>query len=92
MTTREEVYRVIDGEREYQDEGIASIGNERMHETVLGEDIAMLQCCLDKARRAWYDNTQAEPFSVMHEIRKIAGIAVASMEKNGAPPRLGRKL
>ncbi len=89
MTTRQEVYAAIDGERDYQDEGIAAIGNNRMHEMVLGEDIACIQVMLDKARRAWYDGTTIEPFAAMNELRKIAGVAVASMERNGAPRREG---
>jgi len=83
MTPREEVYRVIDGERDYQD----SLGSDRtdgsQHTT--GDYLTMLDSYVRKAKDAWTNkpgNTAA-----LNEIRKCAAIAVRCMEEHGAPKR-----
>jgi hypothetical protein len=87
-TTRENVFAVIDGERRYQEDGIAALGNTRIHEMILGEDIATIQHLVDQARATWYAGKPPN-LDAMDLIRKIAGVAVASMERNGAPRREG---
>lgn len=85
--SRDAVYDVIDGEREYQGAGE---GNAARHENAppnltVGENILCMEKCLRDAQDAWYrpDGGQAAlPF-----IRKVAALAVQALENYGAPPR-----
>ncbi len=81
---REEVYQVIDGERDYQD----SLGSDRTEGFThsVGDSLVLLDTYLRKAKDAWSLN--AGNTAALHEIRKIAGIAVRCMEQNGAPERV----
>lgn len=84
MSTRKEVYAVIDGERSYQD----ALGPDRTDgtETTVGEYITMLQHYQIKLVEAWTLNPgDASALDVM---RKIAGIAVHCMEDHGAISRV----
>lgn len=79
MTLREQVYKAIDGERDYQD----SLGPDRTDGSVksVGDYITMLNTYQRRATDAWTNipgNRQA-----LHEIRKIAAIAVRCMEEHG---------
>lgn len=88
MTTRKEVYEAIDSERDYQQQ---RWGGD--HYRTVGEYLIYMQDYLDEAKRqatrepdnpvGWRnvsDNTK-------DTIRKIAALAVACMEHNGAPKR-----
>lgn len=80
---REEVYRLLDGEREYQD----SLGTDRtdgVNRTV-GDYITMLQHYQMELVRQWTLNPGCE--QALDVIRKIGGISVHCMEDHGAPPR-----
>jgi hypothetical protein len=81
--TRYEVYRAIDGERDYQD-WLGSDRSDGMPRSV-GDYLTLLRAYLAKADAAWTDNPGDRP--ALHVIRKIAGIAVHCMEDHGAPPR-----
>jgi hypothetical protein len=88
MPTREEVFHAIETERNYQDLVIA--GDPRRHANSLpahsvGDYLTMLATYLRKAQDAWTLNGGDE--LSLHEIRKIAGIAVHCMEDHGAPER-----
>lgn len=91
--TRDFVYSVVDGERNYQDAGR---GNAKRHEgdavkgvqrpLTPGEYILCMEKCLNDARDAWYKpggGTDCLPF-----VRKVAALSVACMEHHGAPPRV----
>lgn len=83
--SRNAVYKVIDGERDYQD----AMGPER---TELGGgygvsgSLVMLQEYLSRATKAWVDNPGDGP--ALEVVRKIAAIAVRCMEENGAYMRV----
>lgn len=86
MLTRPEVYKIIDGERDYQD----SLGPDRREVLTeqthsVGEYLTMLRAYMNKADAAWTDN--AGDSVALHVIRKIAAISVRCMEDNGAFPR-----
>ncbi len=87
--SRENVYSIIDGERQYQEGGQ---GNSQRHvnappKLTVGENLFCIDKCLRDAQDAWYrpdGGTAALPF-----IRKIAALATQALENYGAPPREG---
>jgi hypothetical protein len=86
--TRKEVYALIDGERDYQDSrwNAATTITEGQHTT--GEFLVFMKDYLDEAFKQL--SRQGEPKAsqdALGTIRKVAGLAVACMEQNGAPPR-----
>ena len=86
--SRTEVYRLIDGERDYQN-NLADhkgwIEGDRTPATKVADFITLLDVYVQRAQAAYADNSGDEP--ALDVIRKIAGIAVHCMEKNGAPER-----
>jgi hypothetical protein len=84
---RDEVYKVIDTERDYQEE---MIRNEYKPDIIddlhLGDTIAAMQYNLDKAREEWYKNAVPHVTS-MEYIRKICALGVQIAEKQGMPVR-----
>lgn len=87
VTTRAEVYKAIDSERDYQDNFV--LPDRKYYQThTLGEFILMLSQYADQARQKWthHSDKDAVPPS-LEEVRKIAGIAVRCMEQHGAPQR-----
>ena len=90
MATREEVYHILDGERDYQDrvwnESTTSTGGKH----TVTEWLLFMQDYLDEARS--YVSRHPEPQGsnqAAHTVRKIAAMGVACMEQNGAPRREG---
>lgn len=83
MPSREEVYKLIDGERKYQD----NVGGAKRVLPIEGEMI-LLRTYLQKAEKA-YTETFGDPTELptMDVIRKIAGICVRCMENNDTPER-----
>ncbi len=83
MPTREEVYRAINAERDYQDNLPETRRDGRDH--TVGEYIVMLHYYMNNLDKCWsmYPG-DSEALEVM---RKIAGIAVHCMEDHGAPYR-----
>lgn len=81
--TRDQVYELIDGERDYQD----SLGPERTDGKPkdVGSFLTLLSVYVDRAQRGYAD-TRGNSWA-LDEIRKVAGIAVACMEAHGAPGR-----
>jgi hypothetical protein len=87
--TREHVYAVIDGERDYQIDGQ---GNSRRDPNdapnlSVGESIGCIDKLMLDAKLAWYKpggNTEA-----LAHLRKVAAVAVQAMENYGAPAREG---
>jgi hypothetical protein len=82
MPTRAEVYEAVDGEREYQD---ALKGIRSTEKRTLGDFLVLLNHYMVEANQSYVRNRGAT--QPMHEIRKIAAIAVKAMEENGAPKR-----
>lgn len=79
MTIREQVYKAIDGERDYQD----SLGCDRTDgsDKTVGDYITMLSTYQRRAADNW-TNVPGNR-AALHEIRKIAAIAVRCMEEHG---------
>ena len=81
---REQVYEIINGEREYQDALVQRGVYEKQVHTV-GEEILMICHYSDLAKESWtknYGDTEA-----LKQIRKIAALCVRCMENHGATPR-----
>jgi hypothetical protein len=90
--TREEVYKLIDGERAYQD----SLWNpETTPSGGRHSPAEWLVHIQDYAQEAMHIGTRESDETAYDKqlaiIRKIAGMAVACMEDHGAPVRLPRK-
>lgn len=87
-TCRTDVYRAIDTERDYQDSFV--LPERQYYQThTLGEFVLMLNQYAAQAMQKWTHHSDAGddyPES-LHEVRKIAAIAVRCMEQHGAPPR-----
>lgn len=86
--TRPEVYKLIDGERDYQDKrwGVSPGSTQGWHSAQ--EWLSFLQ---DYANEGLHVGTRGGDEEAYQKqlsiIRKIAGIATAAMEQHGAPPR-----
>ena len=81
--TREQVYKIIDSERDYQNHLSKEKGYDDNHSTA--EHLVLLRSYLNRAETAWCDNLGDD--MALEGIRKIAGIAVRCMEENGGKPR-----
>lgn len=91
--TRQEVYSLIDGERDYQDYLAVKSGTEldsvRPHSTeefvLYMEDY--LSECKTILSRTWTKDRVAPP-EALAALRKVTTLGVACMEQHGAPPRV----
>ena len=88
MTPRNDVYRAIDSERDYQDAGVADVSKLNMKPLDAGEIILAMEQCLLVARSAWYGDAHPYPLTAEY-VRKVAGLAVQFMERYAAPQREG---
>jgi hypothetical protein len=81
--TREEVYQLVDGERDYQDR----LSSERTDGTQhsVGDYVTMLTHYVNKLQEAW--TMKSGNAAALDVMRKCAGIAVHCMEDHGAPAR-----
>lgn len=81
--TREEVYDIIDSERDYQD----SLGDNRTDHSqkTVGDYTVMMTYYNTKLLEAWTNN--AGTVEALNVMRKLAGIAVKCMEEHGSQPR-----
>ena len=89
---RKLVYEAIDSERSYQDNFV--LPERDYHSThTLGEFILMLSQYSSQAMQKWthrqFRNSALGNEESLHEVRKIAAIAVRCMEQHGAPFRGG---
>lgn len=80
MMQRKDVYRVIDGERDYQDK--KWIG----HRHTPGEYLLYIEHHAQKARER--GTTEHGDYGLLEEMRKIATLCVACFEENGVPSRV----
>lgn len=85
---RDAVYRVIDGERDYQEAGRGNAQRQGAPPKLTpGELILCMEKCLAEARDAWYKpngGTACLPF-----LRKVTALGVQGLENYGAPAREG---
>lgn len=88
---REDVYRAIDSERDYQDsKDIANGGELRRHELesfVLYMDDYMAEL-KHQLSRIWCSDGKP-PIEALNTLRKVTALGVAAMEQHGAPQRAG---
>lgn len=78
------VFAIIMGERMYQDAQLEKSRFQIEIQTVAAE-LLLMKSYLDKAMEAWTYNYGDAP--ALHEIRKVAALAVRCMENHGALPR-----
>ena len=88
MVNREEVYRAIDGERDYQAtrwnaDTTPSEGKHTPSEFLLYMEHYLMKC------RELASTTPEGNTEVLDFIRKVTALGVACMEQNGAPQRKG---
>jgi len=87
MTTREEVYAAIDGEREYQCKWETS-DSKGLHE--VGAFILFMEDYLHEARHQLSRAADPEASqAALSTPRKVIALDVACMEQHGAPEREG---
>lgn len=80
---REDVYKLIDSEREYQKKSLINIEEQDKKQSV-SNWLLYIEHQVDKAKQSIY---YARQEVVLHRIRKIAALAVACMENNETKPR-----
>src|SRR6185295_13046343 len=91
IMTRENVYKLIDGEREYQDSFIADPKNDRSEgvnaykNRTVGEELILIDTYLRRAKDAWSDTPSDT--AALAIIRKISGLCVRCMENHDTPAR-----
>jgi hypothetical protein len=83
MPTRDEVYAVVNSERDYQ-EKLREVRSTNGHRT-MGDYLVLLNHYIVEANQSYVKNRG--PVMSIHEVRKIAAIAVKCMEEFGAPKR-----
>jgi len=88
-TIREQVYKVIDGERDYQDSKTLRNPNENQSEPPFstGDYITMLLYYANQLPEAWATNPGEAPPEVLMNMRKVAAIAVQCQEWWGTVSR-----
>lgn len=79
---REFVYKLIDGERDYQD---SKWGSFEENPKQVGAWLTLLRYLLFRAEEEW--STTRGDHSSLDEIRKLVASGVACLEQHGAPPR-----
>lgn len=79
--SRNVVYDIIDGERDYQDETWPAADKG----LTPGEYLILFEEYVAKARSRWVKDHG--DVALRNEFRKLAGIAVRGMEQHGAIPR-----
>jgi hypothetical protein len=77
MPTRQEVYNVIDSERDYQE----ALPRRTLSHNTIGDYNTLLRSYLRRTDDAWTDNAGVE--ASLHVVRKIAAIGVRAMEELG---------
>jgi len=83
--SRAQAYSAIDSERAYQDSKWGGPEHDKYKTT--GDFIVYMTEYLRRAQAAY--TTETGDLAALHMIRKVAALAVACMEFNGAPQREG---
>lgn len=79
---RQDVYKVIDSEREYQDKKWGGGIHDEGHS--LGDYLLFMEHHLNKAKALWSSENAK---NAVHELRKATALGVSFMEINGCPKR-----
>jgi hypothetical protein len=93
MLSREQVYNLIDTEREYQDynyqpNSVTTSGlTRRERDLEVGPGLTMLSAYVRKAEDAWV-NTKGDATPSLQQIGKLAAIAVRILERAGGSEAL----
>jgi hypothetical protein len=82
---REDVYKVIDGEREYQENLPGNRSENPKRIRAVSEYLTMLDHYVRHAQDSW--TTRAGIEDPLNDMRKIAALAIRCMEEWGAIPR-----
>lgn len=77
---RSDVYKLIDGERDYQDKRWPDSGASEV-----GSHLALIDSYIRRAIDAW--SNEKGDAGGLDVIRKVAALCVRAMEMHGAPPR-----
>ncbi len=82
---RQDVYQVIDGERDYQDS--LTVQNDWAHQghPSVAEELVMMEEYLQKARTEWVQNKGDG--KCLDMMRKVVGIGVRCFESHRVPER-----
>lgn len=80
---RTDVYKLIDGERDYQDKVQGNKYDLKAHP--VAAEILMMQQYANDAANAWTHNKGDDIALAM--IRKVAALGIRCMEHHGAPAR-----
>ena len=83
MDTRQHVYNIINGERDYQDKRWGGESHDKYKS--VGDFLIYIDDYVRRAKEIYTSDTDVD--ATLHVVRKIAALAVACMEYNGAPPR-----
>lgn len=84
---RQDVYKAIDSERDYQEEMTRNeFRPDMISDLHLGDTIAAMQYNLDLARVNWYQGAVPHT-TAMEFIRKVCALGVQIAEKQGMPSR-----
>lgn len=84
---RQDVYKVLDSERDYQEKMIADDKRPDMIKDLhVGDTITAIEYNLTKAKEEWYKGSEPHQESIMY-LRKVAGLCVQLGEKYGMPRR-----
>jgi len=79
---RKQVYRIIDEERQYQDQ---KWGDIQLRPKQVGSYLTLMRHLLTKAENSWAGSSS--DIQAMHEIRQLVAVGVACMEQHEAIPR-----
>jgi len=82
---RSGIYKIIDGERDYQESLLGPGGVRSCSTQEVGSYLLLLQEYVDRTQRAWADHHGDIP--ALHGVRKVAGICVRCMEEHGVAAR-----
>lgn len=85
---RADVYAAIDSERDYQDNFVIPTRDYYPTHT-LGEFVLMINQYAAQAMAKWTNHKDSAlgDEASLHELRKVAALAVRAMEQHGAPHR-----
>ena len=82
--TRQEVYSVIDTERDYQEAGKQNPNSHIVSDFPLAAGLLAMEQLLSQARNSWYYEKAPYPIT-MDLVRKIAGVCIQMGEQYGMP-------
>ena len=84
---RQDVYKVIDTERDFQNDMVADDNRPDMIEDLhVGDTLSAIQYNLDLARKNWYHGATPHEGAMDH-LRKIAALCVQAGENFDMPER-----